>query len=232
MNFRKIIILSGFLFMAATAQSQVLITLLLGDKLNAPGLEFGLETGSNWSNNRGFESNHLLGTFNLGFYFDIRLKNQWYLNTGVMAKSTMGVDKLTSGDLDFLGTTLYEEDGIYQQRFSNFLLPILAKYKFGNHFYVEAGPMVGWLRDAYVEFNYDQEDRNARIREFNRDLFNRIDAGISGGVGYTLMKGTGISIGLDYYYGLVNAIKEQSGSGNNSIFLKFNIPVGAAKKEQ
>lgn len=232
MSFRKLFALTGFLFLATAAQSQVLITLLLGDKLNAPGLEFGLETGVNWSNNRGFESKNLLGTFNLGFYFDIRLKDQWYLYTGVMAKSSMGVDQLTRGDLDFLGTTLYEEEGTYQQRFSNFLLPIQAKYKFKNHLYVEAGPMLGWLRDAYVEYNHEGEDRKARIREENRDLFNRIDAGIAGGFGYTLLKGTGMSIGVDYYFGLVNAIKDKSGSGNNSIFLKFNIPVGAAKKEQ
>ena len=31
------------------AQSQVLITLLLGDKLNSPNLEFGLEGGINWT---------------------------------------------------------------------------------------------------------------------------------------------------------------------------------------
>jgi hypothetical protein len=217
---------------AGVARSQVLITLIFGDKLNAPGLEFGLETGANWSTNRGFESNNMLGTFNLGFYFDIRLKNQWYLYTGVVAKSTMGVDKLTQGDLEFLGTPLYEEEGTYQQRFSNFLLPILAKYKFKNHFYAEAGPMVGWLRDAHVEFRIDEDDRKARIEDYNRDLFNRIDAGIAGGFGYTLLKGTGISIGVNYYYGLVNAIKGISASGNNSIFLKFNIPVGAAKKEE
>jgi hypothetical protein len=217
---------------ADTARSQVLITLVFGDKLNAPGLEFGLQTGANWSTNRGFESNNMLGTFNLGFYFDIRLKDQWYLNTGVMAKSSMGVDKLTQSDLEFLETPLYEENGDYRQQFSNFLLPVLAKYKFKNHFYVEAGPMVGWLRDAYVEFRVDDKDRKARIEDYNRDLFNRIDAGIAGGFGYTLLKGKGISIGVNYYYGLVNAIKETSGSGNNSIFLKFNIPVGASKNKE
>ena len=50
---------------AGTAWSQVLITLVFGDKLNAPGLGIGLETGANCYNNRGFESINLLGTFNL-----------------------------------------------------------------------------------------------------------------------------------------------------------------------
>lgn len=60
----------------------------------------------------------------------------------------------------------------------------------------------------------------------------RIDAGFAEGIGYTLMKGTGMSIGEDYYFGPVNALKETSSSGNTSIFLKINIPVGAAKKEE
>ncbi len=42
----------GILFLLvafSAAQSQILITLLLGDKLNSPNLEFGLEGGVNLS---------------------------------------------------------------------------------------------------------------------------------------------------------------------------------------
>jgi hypothetical protein len=62
------------LFASTTVQSQVLITLLLGDKLNAPGLEFGLETGVSWAGISNMESNNRLTAFNLGFYFDIKMK--------------------------------------------------------------------------------------------------------------------------------------------------------------
>jgi len=57
-------------------QGQVLISLLFGDMLNSDGLEFGLEGGFNWSKVSGMETNSSLRTFNLGFYFDIRLKDQ------------------------------------------------------------------------------------------------------------------------------------------------------------
>ena len=55
-------------------QSQVLIALLLGDKLNTGNIEFGLDGGLNYATIRGMESNTWTSNLNLGFYFDIRLK--------------------------------------------------------------------------------------------------------------------------------------------------------------
>ena len=80
---KKYILIIAIVLAGITSQSQVLITLLLGDKLNSDGLEFGLEGGMNWTNISGMETNKFARKWNLGFYFDIRLKNQWYLYTGV-----------------------------------------------------------------------------------------------------------------------------------------------------
>jgi len=230
MNIKKYLILLGFLIMGFGSQSQVLIALLLGDKLNSDGLEFGLEAGYNWSKVSGFETNKSLPAFNLGLYFDIRLKNQWYLYTGVLVKSTLGVDKLTTNDLDFLQIEAIEYEGDYSQKIKYFLVPALAKYKFKNHIYVEGGPQFGLMYDAWVEYNSDVEGTTARIRADNKDMINRLDAGIMGGFGYTLLRGMGISFGVKYYYGFANVYKDQSGTNNNSLFVKLCVPIGAEKK--
>ncbi|MCD4788577.1 MAG: hypothetical protein K8R37_01155 [Bacteroidales bacterium] len=47
---RKYLLIIAFLFVGISSQSQILISLILGDKLNSEGLEFGLEGGFNWSN--------------------------------------------------------------------------------------------------------------------------------------------------------------------------------------
>ena len=193
---------------------------------------FHRDGGWNWSDNSGFETNNMLRSFNLGFYFDIRLKNQWYLYTGVMVKARMGADQLSQADLDFLQTPVYEGPGEYKQELNYFLLPVLVNYKFKNHIYVEGGFQAGWMRDSWVEFYHKDDNQKVRIRDLNRDLFNRIDAGASVGLGYKLLKGTGMSIGLNYYYGFTNVIKARAGSNNSSLFLRFNIPVGQAKKEE
>ena len=228
---KKIIGILFLIMLFTGARSQVLITLLLGDKLNSEGLEFGLTGGYNWSTISNMEANKSLSTFNLGFYFDIRMKNQLWLNTGVLVKSKLGTGKLTDADLDFLGASKYESEGDYNQSINYFLVPVLGKYKFKNHFYIEAGPQFGLAHKSWVEFIEKNDDLDARIREYNRDLLNRIDVGIRGGVGYKLLKGTGMNIGLAYYYGFIDVYKERSGTNNQSLFLKVDIPIGRAKKE-
>ncbi|WP_051209965.1 outer membrane beta-barrel protein [Gelidibacter mesophilus] len=112
-----------------------------------------------------------------------------------------------------------------------FIVPALAKYKLDNHIYFEAGPQFGLMHKAWVEYNSDVDGKDARIRQYNKDMINKLDVGAVGGLGYQFMNGKGISIGVKYYYGFVNVYKDKSGTKNNSWFLKANIPIGAGKKE-
>jgi len=230
---KKYILIISFVLIAVIGQSQVLISLLLGDKLNSEKLKFGLEGGFNWSTISGMESSSYTHYFNLGFYFDFKLKNQWRLYTGTLVKSNLGVAKLTPGDLSFLNAGTYPEfEGKYNQVTNTFLVPVFIKYDFKNSFYIEAGPQFGLMHKAYVEFVADEEGMEAKIREFNKDLFNKIDAGVGGGFGYSFFKGEGMTIGFKYYHGFVDVYKDKSGTKNNSFYLKANIRIGASKKEE
>ncbi len=227
-----ILVMAGFV-----SQSQVLITILLGDKLNSDGLEFGLEGGLNWSNISGLETNSFARKWNLGFYFDIRIKNQWFLYTGVLVKSNSGVDKLKDGDLDMLNATKYLElngesiNGDYNQVMNYFLVPVLIKYKTKKYFYGEIGPQFGLMHKSYIEFTSDIDGKDATVREYNKDNINKIDVGIMVGIGYQLLKGNGWTIGAKYYYGFIDVYREIENTKNSSIFLKMNIPIGAGKKD-
>ena len=235
---KKYLLIIILLFAGMTAQSQILITLLLGDKLNSDGLEFGLEGGINWTNISGMETNNFAHKWNLGFYFDIRLKNQWSLYTGVLVKSNLGVDKLTDSDLISLGATNYNSldtipiEGDYSKKINSFMVPALVRYKFKNHMYVELGPQFSLMYKSWVEFESDIEGRNAIIKEYNKDKINKVDAGLMVGAGYKLFKGTGWTIGIKYYYGFVDVFKDISGTKNSSIYLKLNIPIGAGEKSE
>ena len=237
---KKYFLIIAFFLVGISAQSQILITLLLGDKLNSPNLEFGLEGGLNWTMISGMETKNYARKWNLGFYFDFRLKNQWWLYTGVLVKSNMGVDKLTDNDLDFLQATIYKDiddnsqraEGDYSQKMSTFLVPALIKYKFKNNLYAELGPQFGLTYRSWIEFESDIEGRNAIIKEYNKEKLNKFDAGIVVGLGYTFFKGTGWTLGAKYYYGFVDVYKERSGTKNSSIFIKLNIPIGAGEVAQ
>lgn len=182
----------------------------------------------------GLESNQFERNWALGFYFDIRLKNQWFIDTGVLVKATFGNAKLTSNDLALIGFEDYDAEGNYGQRLNYFIVPVLAKYKFKNNLYAEIGPQFGLLAKGWVEYNYKDNDNNIHynLKKYNTDTMNRIDAGMTVGVGYRLLKGLGWTIGAKYYYGFVNVYKGIQGTKNSTILLKVNIPIGLSQEKK
>lgn len=231
---RKTLLVTMFLLVSLTMQSQILIALLLGESLNTGKIEFGLDGGVNFATIDGMGSNDYLRKWNLGFYFDIKMKNQWYLNTGVLVKSSLGLDELSESDLEFLNATIHDEKGEYHQSISYFMVPALVRYKFPNHIYAEIGPQFGVMHDASIDFKSNNNGISIRAEEDNKDMINWFDMGFSAGAGYRLLKGLGWTLGVRYYYGILDVYKDRSGTKNSSLFLKVNFPIGlsAEKKEQ
>ena len=231
MKNKKYLTLLVIILMGFTSHSQVLLSILFGDKLNSDGLEFGLEGGFNWSDISGLDADKRLSTFNLGFYFDFRLKNQWNIYTGVLVKAKLEDSKLSPEDLAFLEITPNaEEEGTYSQVINYFVVPALLKYNFKNRMYVEAGPQFGLMYKSWVEFESNLDNKDIKTKDYNKDKINRLDTGITFGTGYKLMPDSGMTLGLKYYYGFTNVYKGVSGSNNSSLFLKLNLPIGAGKK--
>ena len=235
---KKIILLVCLLAFAVTLHSQILISLLLGDKLNSDKIEFGIEAGLNWSKISSLETNKYQGNWNLGFYFNLKMNQSWYINTGVLVKSTLGVNKLSDNDLNKLNSTIYYDNdgarinGNYNQKMNYFLVPVLAKYKFRNNFYAELGPQFGLMYRSWMQFHSELNGSEAIIKEFNKEKLNKIDAGAVIGLGYRLFNGTGWTIGVKYYYGFIAVYKDIAGSNNSSFFVKVNIPVGVGDRKK
>jgi hypothetical protein len=229
MVFQRVFCSVFLLFCSYTVSSQVLISLLFGDKLNSDKIEFGLEGGFNFSQIGALDADKRLSNFNLGFYFDYRLKDSWKLYTGVLVKSNLGVSELSNSDLLLLEVTPEEEGGTYSQHINNFLVPALIKYEFPSRIYAEAGPQFGLMYKTWVQFDSDIDGTETRIRIENKDALNKFDVGGVVGFGYRLKPGKGMTLGIKYYQGFTNVIKGVSGSRNNSIYIKCNIPIGAGK---
>ena len=118
---KKLILLFFFILTLSAAQGQILISLLFGDKLNSDKIEFGLDGGLNITKLSGFQSAKPLAAFNLGFYFDIKIKNQWFLTTGVQVKSNVGLDGLKQADVAILDPTFtYSDSGTFRQEVTYF----------------------------------------------------------------------------------------------------------------
>ena len=106
------------------------------------------------------------------------------------------------------------------------------KYKFENSIYVEGGVQLGWVTKAYIEYESDFNDIETLTKEYNKDQIHKFDMGLQGGFGYQFKKGRKMSIGVKYYYGLLDVYKDRSGTNNKSIFLKVNVPIGKEKAKK
>jgi hypothetical protein len=231
---KKQILVIALLFIGYSIKSQILISLIFGDKLNSPNVEFGLDGGVNFGNIAHLDPSKYLPLFNIGFYFDIRLKGPLLLHTGVIVKSNQGAGSLDPYLLNNTSLDTVFADGIIDRKITNFSVPILLKYRFATFFHVEAGPMLALRTKAYDEFkNSIKEDNDLSYKLDVKDNYKRIDAGIMVGVGAKLSRLPKSSqTGIRFYYGLVDPLKENAGKPQyfSSIYLYFSLPIGANPK--
>lgn len=235
---KKYLLVIATVLCAQSVNSQVLISLVFGDKLNSEKIEFGLEGGANFSTISNLEGAKNRTDFNLGFYFDFKLKKPaWMINTGVIVKSTMGADGLAIYSLNNENLDNVFVGGHVDRKINYFNVPIMIKYKFDNNIYIKAGTQLGLLGKAFDEFKNNYEGENVEYKKDIRDQIHVIDAGLAVGLGYRLMGGNGMNIGVQYYYGLVTVMKGDSNPNqyNRSFYITAGIPIGkgkAVKKEE
>ena len=213
-------------------RGQVIISLLLGDKLNSGKIEFGLDGGINFPSIRGLEGGEAKSTFNIGFYFDIKLRDSaWMVHTGVLVKSTLGESNLPVYSLNDPELDNSFAEGQVNKKINYFNVPIMMKYKINKRFYAEAGIMPSLRAKAYDIFTVSDGNGDLEYTLDIRDKYHRLDFGLIGGVGYRLMGGNGMNLGVRYYLGLVDITIDDTTPDqyNSSLYLALGIPIGAGK---
>ena len=233
---KKIIFFVAIILSFHTGNTQVLISILLGDKLNTGKIEFGLDGGANWSTIKNLDGAKSLTSFNLGFYFDFKLKNpSWMLNTGVIVKSNMGADELPVYSVGNPNLDNAFTGGKVTRKINYFNVPIMMKYSFKNHIYLKGGIQLGLRYKAFDEFkNSVNEEDDLQYKLEIKDQFHPIDAGLAFGAGYRLMKGNGMNIGVQYYLGLIDIRVDDSSPNqfNRVLYLTAGIPIGKNPKKK
>jgi len=222
-----------FSLCSTVSQSQVLISLLFGDKLNSGKIEFGLEGGLSLATLEGIEPMKTQANYNLGFYFDIKTKNpSWMISTGVKVKSTLGAEgisvySLHDPDLDSAFT-----GGSIARKLNYFNVPVMLKHTFKNKIYAQGGIQLG-LRykatDVFTNTVSDQDDLTYKLDI--KDKYHPLDAGAIAGIGYRLERGNGMNLSFSYYVGLVDVRISDSGPNefNRAFYLNAGIPIGKGK---
>ena len=230
----RISILFSLLLIASTARSQVLISLLFGEKLNSDKIEFGLVGGFNWSDLNGLDNTKYLSNFNLGFYFHFKVHPNSYISTGVLVKSALGATGLPTYPIDIAEFDSVFVDGKLTKKIKYFHVPILYQYRIKQIVYFEAGIQVGLRSAAQDIFTKSDFGGDVEYIRNTRKEFAPLDIGLLGGFGFKFRKKPkSMSIGLRYYHGLIDVSKvEGSSFQNSSIYLFFKVPIGVGKEKK
>lgn len=235
MRSKKLLLALLLLLSSSRASGQVLIALLFGETLNTGKIEFGLDGGLNLVSLDGVDQAEMLTTWNLGFYFDIKLNDpSWLIHTGVIVKSTMGTDNSPLYPLGDVNLDAALSGGRVVTKLQYFNVPIMAKHKFANNIFLEGGVMLGLLYGATDEFTNTIEEEDDLTYERNmRFAYHPLDAGVMVGAGYRLLSGDGINLGVRYYYGLVDVYVDDLTPGryNRSVYFTVGIPIGVESNE-
>lgn len=215
------------------ANSQVLISILLGDKLNSGGIEFGLEGGYSLSSLSGVDPAESHNDFSLGFYFDFKMKDpSWILTTGVRVKSTMGADGLATYDLGQEDLNESFEGGSVNRVLGYFQVPVSMRYTFKNNFFAQAGIQLGarnTSKDVFVNTVNKTDDLEYTLNVKN--AYHPLDGGLLAGIGYRINKGNGMNLSAQYYYGLMDVRVSDSSpdQSNRALYINVGIPIGKGK---
>jgi len=233
---RILLLLIACMLSARTASSQILIAVLFGDKLNTDKLEFGLMVSPLLSDMTSVESKVRPG---LGFalYFNIKLSERLFLHPEYSPKAAFGITGITP-----YATGNPETDAIFmdpdndvkvQRNIKAFSVPLLVRYRIKGLLFAELGPQADWMIQAKDVFKTKQ-DKNTISYSLNiRDNVTRFDIGFAAGLEYKLKKDKGMGIGIRYYYGFTDVMKNIAGNQRNTaLFLNIAIPIGVAPKTQ
>jgi hypothetical protein len=204
--------------------------------LNTGKIEFGLDGGLSLSTLDGIPSARNRPGFNLGFYFDIKTKNpNWMVSTGVIVKGPMGARGLAPYSLNNPGLDSLFTTGTVATQLGYFYVPVTMKYSFRNRIFLKGGIQLGLINGAKDIFTNTVKDEDDLSFTVNRKSdFLALDAGMVAGIGYRLMKGYGMNLGITYYYGLIDIEGDDSRPNqfNRAVYFNVGIPIGRGKAEK
>jgi len=220
----------------SVTQSQVLIGLLFGDKLNNEKLEFGLNLSGNFSQLTDVKTDKYLKNLGIGLFLDYKMHPKWVLQTSFFFMSPKGATELNDDDLLF-----HVEDSLLggvkaERRINYFDLPVMISYRPKPFIGISFGFNVGLLTKAEDYFEKVSNNGTLIFHRGTRDFLSLFEAGISGGLTWHFKGDPGAQIRVNYLYGLTNVYKESTGKEgfNRVIQLSVLIPIkfGVGSKKE
>jgi hypothetical protein len=216
------------LLFSTVAKSQVMWILIFGDKLSNDKIQSGINVSLAAVNYEGLDGAKYLPTWALGGFTDIQLKNHWAIHADVVFKSPTGAKSLNDYfSFDNFPDTLMTEKDIRIENVT-FSIPLHLEYQ-TKYFGFGVGPAFAvTYRSRLRLVGKNQENDRILISRNNIEKVKKFDVGISTMLEFYLSpekKHESMRLGVRYYYGLLDALKDVPGAHNSVFYLNVGIPI-------
>jgi hypothetical protein len=230
---KKIITVTGLFLISITIHSQVLISILFGDKLNTDKLTFGLALGNAWNSLSGYSKADAQSNFNLGIFLTLKLKQRLFIQFDALAKYKSGAKGLPVYSLnDHVLDSIYQY-GSVQRSISCLALNTTLQYRIWKYLNIEMGPHVSLRLKTIDLLSVDHESGKQQFEKEVSEATTRFDFGAMGGLSWQFDKGTGLKLGVRYHLGLIDMFPSDEGQNTTRSFqINVYIPIGKAKENR
>lgn len=227
--FFVLILILGF---EISANAQLVIALLFGDKLYTPKTELGLNVGGNLSSATKIPNATYESQLGIGMYFKWKFSENWQLQPEVFFRYPQGGRKLPPYDIDDPNLDPIIDNSTLIRQSQYFSLPIKVNYRIWKELRFSLGPQVSYLYSNQDIFHLTMESgEDVYIRRRGIGNLKKFDFGGVAGVCYTLRNGKGVTLAAGGYYGLISPDPNFNNSDAVNYNLNFyvGIPIGVGK---
>jgi len=230
--FKTVIPIVVILFFSTTSRSQILVSLIFGESLNTPNMQFGIEVGANSSTVSDYDIADFTAGFEIGMFLNWKYADKWSLYSGLMANSNRGFR-----GVEELIDPVYRPgiDSGYEFKYMKTRLTYVGahsamRYYFSPSFSIAGGVNLSLRLKATNEAQYDLDKADLGVEYSVKEEFYPIDAGPTFTFLYQFRKGKGFSIVARGYYGLIDVALDVPGHQSSYFFqLTAGILIGAKK---
>ena len=228
---RKVILSIVCICLCSMARSQVLISILFGDKLNTDAIIFGIHIDYSFNQITNIDPQKNLGKLNLALFFDVRINERWRAEIEALAKHTRGGKGIEPYPLNDPQLDLQFAEGSVERKINYVGLMTAIQYTIQNVWYFETGPQLTLRTKAHDIFQSKTADGELELKRDIEDQIARWEFSIIAGAGYKFGKGTGMALGVRYNWGISDVQTNTSGTQQNrGFYIVSNIPIGRKKK--
>jgi hypothetical protein len=211
-----------------TARSQILIGLLLGEKVTTESFHLGIDIGVGLTNVSGISGTRVRTGLHFGLLGEWRFAERLYLQPGLLPFFNAGADDMPFKDFGLGQLDSLVSNKSATRKLNYVAVPIIVKYGFVQEkLLLGLGPQINFLTSAADHYS-GVINNDISVTEDVKGQLNSIDTGIVFHAEYKRKGRYGSSVTARFFLGMTDLIKDNPGAAvHNRVFsILATVPIG------